>query len=130
MKGNTPQYGKIQDPKLNKGDFVFVLPQTDNNNRGLETLSELTVTSVPIGATVYVNGTDIGKTPIHSYQIDTGIRREKEVEIGLEQFRIQKSHIKNATLIGGTPIYLECLFREEMLAQPNIQPKVVGKRWC
>ena len=28
-----PQYGKIRDPSLDKGDFVFVLPQTGNSSR-------------------------------------------------------------------------------------------------
>ena len=32
-RGQHPQYGKIQDPYLNKGDFVFVLPQTSNNSK-------------------------------------------------------------------------------------------------
>ena len=33
IEGQHPQYGKIRDPKLNQGDFVFVLPQTSNNSR-------------------------------------------------------------------------------------------------
>ena len=33
IEGQHPQYGKIRDPKLNQGDFVFVLPQTGNSNR-------------------------------------------------------------------------------------------------
>ena len=33
IKGQHPQYGKIRDPKLAQGDFVFVLPQTSNSSR-------------------------------------------------------------------------------------------------
>ncbi len=32
-KNQHPQYGKIHDPNLDKGDFVFVLPQTGNSSR-------------------------------------------------------------------------------------------------
>lgn len=123
--GQHPQYGKIQDPKLNKGDFVFVLPQIGNNNRVLETISELTITSVPIGATVYINGTDIGKTPIHRHQIDTGIRREKQVEIGLG-LSGYKTYIKEVILMGGQPFNWSTSL-EEMLKQPDIPPTIVGK---
>lgn len=30
-KGQTPQYGKIKDPDLDEGDFVFVLPDADRS---------------------------------------------------------------------------------------------------
>ena len=123
--GQHPQYGKIQDPSLNKGDFVFVLPQTGNNTRVLETLSKLTVTSVPIGATVYVNGTDIGKTPIHDHPIDTGINREKQIEIGLE-LSGYKTLVREATLMGGQPFNWSVSL-EEMLAHPDIQPTIIGE---
>lgn len=125
IEGQHPQYGKIRDPSLDKGDFIFVLPQTSNNIRVLETVSKLTVTSVPIGATVYVDNTAIGKTPMHEHQIDTGIRREKKVEIGLE-LSGYKSLVKEANLMGGQT-YSWDVSLEEMLAQINIQPKIVGE---
>ena len=124
VEGQHPQYGKIKDSRLDKGDFVFVLPQTTSQSKVLETVSKLTVTSTPIGATVYVNKSAIGKTPIHDYKIDTGIRREKEVEIGLE-LQGYKSHVKNATLMGGQPFSWN-LPLEDMLAKPDIQPKIIG----
>ena len=125
IEGQHPQYGKIRDPKLDKGDFVFVIPQVINSSRELETVSKLTVTSVPIGVTVYVNNTAIGKTPMYDYQIDTGIRREKKVEIGLE-LSGYKSRVKKATLMGGQPFTWNVSL-EEMLTQPDIQPKIIGK---
>ena len=123
--GQHPQYGKIQDPSLNKGDFVFVLPQTGNNNRVMDTLSKLTVTSVPIGATVYINSTDIGKTPIHDHPIDTGINREKQIEIGLE-LSGYKTLIREATLMGGQPFYWSVSL-EEMLKRLDIPATIFGK---
>ena len=124
-KAQHPQYGKIRDPKLNKGDFVFVLPRTGNDNRELETVAILTVTSVPNDATVNVDNTAIGKTPMHSHKIDTGILRQKEVVIGLE-LSGHKSLVKKATLMGGQ-LFTWNVSLEEMLAQPNIQPMIVGK---
>lgn len=124
-KTQHPQYGKIRDPNLDKGDFVFVLPKTSNSSRELETLTTLTVTSVPIGATIYVDDTAIGTTPMLSYQIDTGIRRKKEVEIGLE-LSGYKSLVRMVNLTGGQPFTWNVSL-EEMLAQPDIPPAIVGK---
>lgn len=120
-----PQYGKIRDPKLDKGDFVFVLPQANSNNNVLETVSKLTVTSVPNGATIYVDNIRIGETPMHSHQIDTGIRREKEIEIGLELLGYT-TQVKKATLMGGQP-FTWSVSLDEMLKQPDIQPKIVAR---
>ncbi len=124
-EGQHPQYGKIPDPNLDKGDFVFVLPQTNNGSKVLETVSKLTVTSAPNGATIYVDNICIGKTPMHGYQIDTGIRREKEIEIGLE-LSGYATCVKKATLMGGQP-FVWGVPLEEMLKQPDIQPTIVGK---
>ena len=93
-----PQYGKIRDPKLDKGDFVFVLPQ--RNTDELPTLATLSVTSTPSGATVYLDGAPIGETHLRGYEIDTGIRRVKQVEIGLE-LADYKSRVKSVTVTGG-----------------------------
>ena len=97
-----PQYGKIRDPKLDKGDFVFVLPQrqTSSPQAELPTLATVSVTSTPSGATVYLNGAPIGETPLHAHEIDTGIRRVKQVDIGLE-FPGYKSLAKSVTVTGG-----------------------------
>ena len=81
-----PQYGKIRNPKLDKGDFVFVLPKEETWTpppTDLSTVATLTVTSTPNGATVYVDGVQIGKTPLQGYQIDTGVRRVKQVKVNL-----------------------------------------------
>ena len=104
-QGQHPQHGKIHDQQLNTGDFVFVLPQNGrdmNENNGIElnTIATLNITSTPSGATVYVDSTAIGTTPIQGYQMDTGIRLEKQVNVGLE-LSGYKSRVKKITLKGG-----------------------------
>ena len=117
-----PQYGKIRDPKLDKGDFVFVLPQ--RNTAELPTLATLHITSTPIGATVYVDGAAVGKTPLRNYEIDTGIRREKQVEIGLE-LSGYKSRVKSVTLKGGQnvpwDIPLEPMLVQQIIGQDGAE---------
>ena len=117
-----PQYGKIRDPKLDKGDFVFVLPQ--QNLDELPTLATVHITSTPSGATVYLNGTRIGKTPLRNYEIDTGIRRVKQVEIGLE-LTGYKIHVKSVTLIGGEnmpwDVTLEPVFAPMIIRQDGAE---------
>ena len=113
-----PQYGKIRDPKLDKGDFVFVLPQRNTNE--LPTLAMLSVTSTPSGAAVYLNGAPIGETPLRDYEIDTGIRREKQVEIGLE-LTSYKSRVKNVTLISGENVPWD------VTLEPVLAPMIIGQ---
>ena len=97
-----PQYGKIRDPKLDQGDFVFVLGNTDTPEivESLSTTATLRVTSTPSGATVYLDGNPIGSTPLSNHQIDTGVRRKKQVEVGLE-LPDYKSQVARLTLKGG-----------------------------
>ena len=103
-KAQHPQYGKINDPNLDQGDFVFVLPKEEAwipPPTDLSTVATLTVTSTPSGATVYVDGVRIGKTPLTGYQVDTGIiRREKQIEARLSLSGYQ-SRVSKLTLQGG-----------------------------
>ena len=101
-QGQHPQHGKIHDQQLNTGDFVFMLSQNANENSGVElnTMATLNITSTPSGAMVYVDDVLIGITPLDSYEIDTGTRLEKQVNIGLE-LSGYKSRVKKITLKGG-----------------------------
>ena len=102
-KTQHPQYGKINDPNLDQGDFVFVLPKEEFGAlpiNELATMATLTVTSTPSGADIYVNNTRIGKTPLMDYKMDTGVRREKQVEVGLELLGY-KSRVAKLKLEGG-----------------------------
>ena len=60
----------------------------------------LTVTSTPSSASVYIDGDFIGPTPLRDYEIDTGVAREKQVEVGLE-LSGYKSRVAQLTLKGG-----------------------------
>ena len=104
-QGQHPQHGKIHDQQLNTGDFVFVLSQNANENSGVElnTMATLNITSTPSGAMVYADGILIGVTPLDNYEIDTGTRLEKQVNIGLE-LSGYKSRVKKITLKGGQQI--------------------------
>ena len=103
--GQHPQHGKIHDQQLNTGDFVFMLSQDANENSGVElnTMATLNITSTPSGAMVYADGTLIGVTPLESYEIDTGTRLEKQVNVGLE-LSGYKSRVKKIILKGGQQV--------------------------
>ena len=104
-RGQNPQYGKINNPKLNQGDFVFVLPRETPPPPGeaLSTIATLNVTSTPSGATVHLNGSVIGKTPLRGYQIETGVRRQKQVTVRLD-YDGYKSRTTTLTLKGGQSV--------------------------
>ncbi len=85
-KGQHPQYGKINDPNLDQGDFVFVLPKEEvwtPAPPNVSPVATLIVTSTPVGADIYVDNAWIGKTPLMNHKVDTGERREKQVTVGL-----------------------------------------------
>ena len=121
-KGQHPQHGKILDPQLNTGDFVFLIPQKRQqatNVVELEPLATLRIISVPEGATVYIDGIAVGKTPLQAYQIDTGIRLEKQVNVGLE-LSGYKSRVQQVTLQGGQQFSWDA-FMEQNVEQPSLE---------
>ena len=135
-QGQHPQHGKIHDQQLNTGDFVFVLPQIRQNgseDSGIElnTIATLNITSTPGGAAVYLGGTLIGTTPVQDYQIDTGVRLEKQVNVGLE-LSGYKSRVRRMILKGGQQspwnVHLEKMEREPVPSKPEpnpLQPKSI-----
>ena len=97
----TPQYGKINNPNLDKGDFVFVIQQrkikwtgtftvANTWSLGVETVPPskqtaiLSLQSDPSGANVYINKIQIGKTPLTDHEIDARGEDKKTVTIRLE----------------------------------------------
>lgn len=76
----TPQFGKIADYELSRGDFIFVAgggvsikPQeTVEKKDTVASKGELKVTSNPAGAQVYFNGQKVGITPVQFGNIDEG----------------------------------------------------------
>jgi len=81
-----PQYGKIRDPRLDKGDFIFTLAGgaadvtgpagTDDREK-----ASLSVEANLSGARVLLDGGEIGRTPLKNREIEPGryrLRVEKE----------------------------------------------------
>ena len=88
----TPQYGKINDPNLNKGDFVFVLPS------GL-----LSVNSKPSGAQVTLDGVlQSRRTPITIQNVKTGTHMLTLTLQGYEEHR-QQTTVKAGKLVTINP---------------------------
>ena len=118
-KAQHPQYGKINDPNLDQGDFIFVLPQGDAWTpppTDLSTVATLTVTSTPSGASVYVDGRQVGKTPLQGYQIDTGVRRVKQVEVRLS-LSGYNNRVAGLTLKGGQQEVWQAGRLEKLISQ-------------
>ncbi len=97
----NPQYGKINDPNLNKGDFVFVVQQGKIKLTGTfavthtwalgskplspsETTAALSLQSEPSGATVYINDIRVGRTPLTKYEIGARGQEDKPFTVRLE----------------------------------------------
>ena len=125
-RGQNPQYGKINNPKLNQGDFVFVLPrEAPPPGDALSTIAMLNVTSTPSGATVYLDGIVIGKTSMRGFEVDTGIKREKRVEIGVE-LPGYKSQVRGVTLKGGQKVPWDVQLEKQARPKPApipVRPK-------
>lgn len=116
-----PQHGKIRDQQLNRGDFVFLLPQNrhqENRILELETVATLHITTLPSGATVYIDGSVVGTTPLEGYQIDTGVHLEKPVTVGLE-LSGYKTRVQKIVLKGGEQFPWKAQL-EKMTEQPVI----------
>ena len=84
--GQTPQYGKIRDPELDDGDFVFMVPRPvagGDSTPGSQSAptGTLKVESSPDQAALYVNGVLRGQTPLTLAGLQPGrlmIRAEKD----------------------------------------------------
>jgi hypothetical protein len=69
--GQTPQYGKIRDPDLDEGDFVFWMTRVPE----AEERAKLSVRANVSGARVLVDGIDLGVTPLAEAPVPAGERR-------------------------------------------------------
>jgi len=73
-KAQHPQFGKINNPKLDKGDFVFLLA---SSGAMVETPApspaagaRLAVSSNVSGAKVFVDGRPVGTTPLGEVEVE------------------------------------------------------------
>ena len=122
-QGQHPQHGTISDQQSNTGDFVFVLPRNRHQESRaveLDTIARLDITSIPSGATVYIDGVNVETTPIKAYEIDTGALLEKQVNVGLE-FSGYKSRVQKITLYGGQQFSWDVHL--EKIVDPSVQLK-------
>jgi hypothetical protein len=90
-----PQYGKIRDPRLDKGDFVFLASGqavVDRPQPVITSTASLLIKSRPTGALVHLDGSKKGKAPISlsdltpgkirvRVELDGYVSQEKQVEI-------------------------------------------------
>ena len=73
-----PQYGKIKDIRLDKGDFVFRLATrgaTVSATFPAESRTTLSVSANVTGARVLVDGRPVGKTPLNDISVSPGSHR-------------------------------------------------------
>ncbi len=76
----NPQFGKIRNPELDKGDFVFALGKTAapapappvTTAKSPDSPGSLSITSKPEGAAVYVDGLREGTTPVTIADLSAG----------------------------------------------------------
>ena len=86
-----PQYGKMNNPDLDRGDFVFVLADSGAQwsvpaepvRRGV---GHLEVRSEVSGAKVFVDGKDIGAAPVFVPDLAVGVHRVRVVKEGYEDW--------------------------------------------
>ena len=88
----NPQYGKIHDPKLNKGDFVFVLPRDrETPVPWQDQTGSIFVTSKPPGAQVTLAGVlQARRTPMKIQNVMVGTHLLK---LTLENYEDYMQHV-------------------------------------
>jgi len=84
--GQHPQYGKINNPKLDKGDFIFRLASSGAivEEPGRASLS---VESSVSGASVFVDGRVVGRTPVIGVPLSSGMHKVRVEKDGYEPYR-------------------------------------------
>ena len=97
-KGQHPQFGKINDPKLDKGDFVFqvgsfyaggsstvVVPKPREPSFG-----KLTLDTSPSGAAIYIGGKNMGNTPLSFGKLKPG---NYQIRAEMDGYRPEKKTV-------------------------------------
>jgi len=93
-KAQHPQYGKINNPKLDKGDFIFlaggsIVTQESSPQRPRS--GSMKIRSQPTGASVFVEGIDRGKAPILLKDLSPGTF---SVQVKLEGYEDQEKTVR------------------------------------
>jgi hypothetical protein len=92
-KAQHPQYGKINNPKLDKGDFIFlaggIIVTQDSSPQRPESGS-MKIRSQPEGASVYINGKYRGKAPVLLKDLSPGTF---SVRVRLDNYQDQEKTV-------------------------------------
>lgn len=99
--GQNPQYGKIRDPDLDRGDFVFVLQgyspyREEAPKPRVDLKGDLFIKSTYKGYKVYLDGDYKGKTPITLKDIQAGehlVRVEKDIYAGIADIAVMPDRV-------------------------------------
>ncbi len=85
--GQTPVYGKIRDPELDQGDFVFQIASSGIITTPPAAQSTIKVTSNVSGARVFLDGRSIGTAPLDSMELKPGAYTVRAEKVGYEPFQ-------------------------------------------
>lgn len=108
-----PQYGKIRDPNLDKGDFVFQVKQTiPDIIRKLENDATLIIDSIPKGSSAFVDGKMVGITPCE-IKLDMGVEGRKTIAVAIskEGYKTERAEI---SMTAGQKIQWKNIVLEEI----------------
>ena len=149
-KAQHPQFGRINNPKLDKGDFVFVKRETDELalarqeikrleqekrqlKKEMESLKlkhsvktggggmSLSVESDVTGAKVFVNKREVGKTPLRGIPVSPGEHRVRVEKDGYEPY------VKRFRLESGQSISLSIDLNQKGLQKGRLFVKTEPK---
>ena len=107
-----PQFGKINDPALDKGDFVFSLASSGtiidtSSPTSSPTRGRLSVTSNISGAEVIVDGRFVGRIPLSNMEVDAGPHR---VQVRMDKYDTYRTTVE---VTAGRTAYLEAHLTEQ-----------------
>ncbi len=94
--GQHPQYGKIRDPNLDEGDFVFIVTSSDaivdsSTYSSKHKKTTLTVKSNITGSKIYIDGELAGTTNLSGLKIEPG---EHTIKIAKKGYEVYSKHIQ------------------------------------
>lgn len=121
----TPQYGKIKDYNLSRGDFIFLAKAAPRMAGPVvnDVKASLQVSTQPAGATIFVDGVNRGRGPIN---ID-GLNKRVVVRAELKGYRPAEERVR---VRAGKNEQLVLSLRQEVVhASFDIQSNPSGAKW-
>ena len=113
--GQHPQFGKISDPKLDDGDFIFLAggsfevdePVNDSGSGVQTSEGYLSVRCEVSGSVVYVDNVRVGTAPVRAKSLKPGNHRLSVKAPGYE------TYTKNITVRAGRSLSLDVILDRE-----------------